>query len=70
MDKKLKLEKPWDEVKEILKEARTDLTDADLDYNGDDATKLIERLSKKMDRSPEHIKAWIESASHTSGLAS
>ena len=70
MDNTLNLEKPWAEVKEILMEARTDLTEEDLHYNGDDASGLIQRLANKMGRTPEQVKAWIESASHTSGLAS
>ena len=35
---KLNLQSPWDEVKEKLKEANTDLTDEDLEYDEVDAS--------------------------------
>jgi len=66
----LKLEAPWEEVKEILKEAEHELSDEDLAYDPGNADALIERLALKMKRSNEQIKGWIESASHTKGKAS
>ena len=67
---KLNMQSPWDEVKEKLKEVNTDLTDEDLEYDADDASKLIERLSIKMQKSKEHIKAWIESVAYTKNISS
>ncbi len=70
MDTSLKLEAPWEEVKEKLKEVNGELTDADLQYEPGQETALFERLAKKMNRDTAAIKAWIESVSFTSGRAS
>ena len=59
----LRLTAPWPEVKELLKEANSDLSDEDLQYEPGKDDVLLERLSKKMGRSSEHVKAWIESVS-------
>ena len=69
-DFKLKLEAPWPEVKETLKEANLELTDEDLDYVPGKEKDLLERLSKKMGKDIPAVKAWIESASFTKGIAS
>ncbi|PZR29593.1 MAG: general stress protein CsbD [Citrobacter freundii] len=67
---KLKLETPWPEVKEKIKEVNYDLTDADLAYEPGKEDELLDRLSKKMHKSTEEIKGWIESISHTKNRAS
>jgi uncharacterized protein YjbJ (UPF0337 family) len=59
----LQLEKPWKMVKEKLKEHNTKLTDDDLNYEKGKDDELLERLSKKMGRSKQEIKEWIESLS-------
>ncbi len=59
----------WEEVKEKLLESEPSLTDEDLDYSEGHEEELLERLAKKMDRSPEHIKGWIESVAFTEGRA-
>ena len=66
----LKLKTSWEEVKEKIKEANVELTDADLNYNADQEKELLEHLAKKMKKSPEEIKAWIESVSSNEGKAS
>lgn len=66
----LKLEAPWPEVKEKLKEVNTDLTDEDLRYEPGREKELLERLSKIMHKDPDAIKAWIESVSYNKGKAS
>lgn len=66
----LKLQKPWERVKETLKEINVDLTDDDLDYQPGQEEQLLERLEKKMKKSKEEIKAIIESASANKGKAS
>jgi hypothetical protein len=65
----LKLEAPWDEVKEMLKEINTELTDEDLAYEEGGEKELLERLSLKMNKDVPAVKAWIESVSHNKGLA-
>lgn len=67
---KLKLETPWPEVKEKIKEVNYDLTDADLMYEPGKEDELLSRLSKKMHKSTEEVKGWIESISHTKNRAS
>lgn len=70
MDIPLKLETSWEQVKEMLKEINSDLTDDDLMYDTRQTNQLLERLSRKMNRSPEEIRTWIESVSHNKGKAS
>ena len=70
MDTSLKLEAPWEEVKEKLKEVNGSLTDEDLVYEPGQEKELLERLAKKMNRSVDEIKAWVESVSFNSGIAS
>ena len=66
----LKLEAPWPQVKEMLKEVSITLTDEDLAYTEGMEDELLQRLAKKMDRTPQEIKQWIESVSANSGKAS
>ena len=66
----LKLEAPWDEVKEMLKEINTDLTDEDLDYEPGQEVFLLERLSVKLNKDIPAVKAWIESVSFNKGISS
>lgn len=65
----LKLEAPWPEVKAQLQEVNTDLTDEDLSYEKGREDELLERLSQKLNKSVPEVKGWIESVSHTKGLA-
>ena len=59
----LRLEKPWKFVKDKLMEHYTALTEDDLHYQKGKEDELLERLSKKMNRSKQEIKEWIESLS-------
>jgi len=68
-DYKLKLEAPWDEVKGMLQEVNMDLTDEDLRYETGKEKELLERLSRKLNKSIPDVKGWIESVSHNKGLA-
>lgn len=70
MNTQLKLEAPWVEVKEMLKEINIDLTDEDLAYQPGQAQPLLEKLAKKMNRTPDEIRGWIESVSYNKGKAS
>jgi len=66
----LKLEKPWDRVKETLKEINVELTDDDLMYQPGQEDQLLDRLGKKLKRTKADIKAMIESVSSNKGKAS
>ena len=68
-DYQLKIEAPWPEVKEMLQEVNMDLTDEDLSYEPGQEKELLERLSRKLNKSVPEIKGWIESVSHNRGLA-
>ena len=59
----LRLAMPWPEVKELLKEANSNLSDDDLEYEPGKEDELLERLAKKMGRNSDHIRSWIESVS-------
>lgn len=65
----LKLEAPWPEVKGMLQEINPDLTDEDLSYEQGKEKELLERLSRKLNKSVPEVKGWIESVSHNKGLA-
>lgn len=66
----LKLQAPWDEVREKLKEVNTDLTDSDLAYEPGQEAELLQRLADKMKKDPADVKALIESVSFNKGKAS
>jgi uncharacterized protein YjbJ (UPF0337 family) len=70
MDNQLKLEAPWTEVKELIKEVIPELTDKDLEYEEGKENELLQRIADKTNRSVEHVKAWVESISSNSGKAS
>ncbi len=70
METQFKLQKPWERVKETLKEINVDLTDDDLAYQPGQEEQLLERLEKKMKKSKPEIKALIESVSANKGKAS
>ena len=59
----LKLNAPWEQVKERLKENDIHLTDEDLQYEPGKEELLLERLSGKLGKGKEETKAYIESIS-------
>jgi hypothetical protein len=63
MDQQLNLRSPWPEVKERLKENDVTLTDEDLAYEPGRETDLLERLSRKTNKSPQDLRIYIESIS-------
>lgn len=66
---KLKIEAPWHEVKEKLKENDHTLTDEDLVYEKGKEDELLERLGHKLKRTKEEVRMLIESISGNSGKA-
>ncbi len=69
MTTSLNINLPWEEVKEKLLESDPYLTEEDLYYEEGKEEELLERLAKKMGRTPEHVKGWIESVAFTEGRA-
>ena len=65
----LKLEVPWETVKERMKENDSNLTDEDLEYIPGKEEELIQRLEKILNRSHDQIIAYIESISSNEDLA-
>jgi len=70
MGMKLKLEAPWEEVKEKMKENNINLTDEDLVYEPGKEEELLARLAAKTNRTPQQVKDLVESISYNKGLAS
>jgi oligoribonuclease (3'-5' exoribonuclease) len=66
---KLKLHSSWDDVKEKIKEINLEITDSDLDITHANEEEVITRLSKKLNKSAEEVKAWIESVSENKTIA-
>ena len=60
----LKLEAPWEEVKERLKDNDITLTDEDLEYTPGHEEELVERLERKMNKPREQVIAYIERCSY------
>ena len=65
----LRLEVPWETVKERMKENDINLTDEDLEYIPGKEEELIQRLEKVMNRSRDQVIAYIESISSNEDLA-
>jgi uncharacterized protein YjbJ (UPF0337 family) len=65
----LKLEIPWTEVKEKMKEINIDLSDEDLLYEPGREDELFERLQQKIKGSKDEIRGLIESISGNKGKA-
>ncbi|MBX3253862.1 MAG: general stress protein CsbD [Chitinophagaceae bacterium] len=66
----LDLQQPWEVVKELLKENDHRLTDEDLSYDPGNGEKLLEYLSKKLNRTKDEVRILIESISANTGKAS
>ena len=69
MAETLKLEQPWEQVKEKLKEAKIELTDEDLQYSAGQEEELFDRVAQKLKKSREEVKEWIESVSSNKAQA-
>jgi len=69
MAETLKLEQPWEAVKEKLKEAKIELGDEDLEYSPGQEDELLDRVSKRLNKSREEVKEWIESVSSNKAQA-
>ena len=67
---KLKLNAPWPEVREKIKENVIELTDEDLNYKPGKEQHLLEHLARKLGRTPDQVRSWIESISANKGQAS
>ncbi len=58
---KLKLKGTWNEVKGKMKQKYADLTDDDLLFEEGKDDELLGRIQKKIGKSKEEVKDWIES---------
>ena len=65
----IKLEAPWEEVKERMKDNDITLTDEDLEYSPGKEEELLQRLEKKLNKPRQQIIAYIESISSNEDLA-
>jgi uncharacterized coiled-coil DUF342 family protein len=69
MEKFIKLNSSWDEVKEKIKEINPEITDSDLVIDHANEEEVFEKLSKKLHKSVEEVKAWVESVSANKTIA-
>jgi uncharacterized protein YjbJ (UPF0337 family) len=58
---KLKFNGSWNEIKGKMKQQYANLTDDDLLYQEGKEDELLGRLQKKIGKSKDEIKMWIES---------
>ncbi|MDQ3049137.1 MAG: CsbD family protein [Bacteroidota bacterium] len=58
---KLILKGSWNEVKGKIKKEYADLTDDDLMYDEGQDDQLLGRIQKKIGKTKQEVKAWIES---------
>ena len=58
---KLKFNGSWNEVKGKMKQQYANLTDDDLLYQEGKEDELLGRLQKKIGKSKDELKSWIES---------
>jgi hypothetical protein len=65
----IRLEAPWEVVRERLKESNINLTDDDLVYEPGKEDELLSRLEKLLNKSRPDIIAYIESVSSNNDLA-
>ena len=63
------LKSSWEELKEKLKETNVDLTDSDLDLMEGNEQEFLTRISRKLNKTAEEVKALIESISATDNIA-
>ena len=66
---KLSLGSDWEDVKSKIKETNISITDEDLEYEKGREDELLERLAKKMKRSKDEVRVFIESISVNKDLA-
>ena len=57
---KLKMNGSWNEVKGKIKQEYGDLTDDDLTYEDGKDDELLGKIQKKVGKTKEELKAWIE----------
>jgi hypothetical protein len=69
MEKFIKLNSSWEEVKEKIKETNPEISDSDLVLNHGNEEELFETLSKKLQMSVGEVKAWIQSVSDNQTIA-
>jgi hypothetical protein len=65
----LRLQAPWEKVKERMKENDSNLSDSDLEYTPGKEEELLQRLEKIMNKSRHQVIAYIESISSNEDLA-
>jgi uncharacterized protein YjbJ (UPF0337 family) len=58
---KLKLNGTWNDTKGKIKKQYADLTDDDLLYEEGDDDQLLGKLQKKIGKTKQEVKDWIES---------
>jgi hypothetical protein len=69
MEKFIKLNSSWDEVKEKIKETNPDISDSDLILDHGNEEAVFDTLSKKLHKSVPETKEWVKSVSANKTIA-
>jgi hypothetical protein len=69
MENSITSNRSWEEVKEKIKETNPEISDSDLVLNPGNEDEIFETLSKKLHKSKQEVKDWIESISATKVIA-
>jgi uncharacterized protein YjbJ (UPF0337 family) len=69
MEKFIKLNSSWDQVKEKIKETNPNISDSDLVPSHGNEEEIFENLSKKLHKSNQEVKDWVRSISTNKAIA-
>jgi uncharacterized coiled-coil DUF342 family protein len=69
MEKFIKLNSSWDEVKEKIKETNPDISDSDLILDHGNEEAIFKTLSNKLNKSETEVKEWVKSVSSNKTIA-
>jgi hypothetical protein len=69
MNSSFRLKSSWEDLKEKMKETNLELTDSDLEMRAGNESDFLERIAKKLNKTPQEIRALVESISATDGIA-
>jgi hypothetical protein len=69
MNSSFRLKSSWEDLKEKMKETNLELTDSDLEMKAGNESDFLERIAKKLNKTPQEIRALVESISATDGIA-
>jgi uncharacterized protein YjbJ (UPF0337 family) len=69
MNKPFKLKSSWEELKEKLKETHIELTDSDLEMSAGNEDDFLDRIARKLNKTPGEVRDLVESISANNSIA-